>query len=316
MGMAALAGAEDGQTRYHRWRFLGLIGIGFEEGGSAIDRGARDCHAPKRTALWPLHDLIAGPHGFPEAAQFAVVRIGGMSLGIVPVEVTTTVGARMKTAIQAEVGTEMLPLDSIALVTLSNGYMQYVTTREEHAAQPYEGASNIYGPGAADVYGRLLAVLTQQLYAGLHATAADSSYPALDTLVVYPGKPKSIFPSPTAGPPAERIQRRLEEPRCRGDTLRVRWVDAYPGRLMPADGPIVRIERRFADGAWAPIVWDDDPSLEVRALGPRGGQGYLWEARWTPKSTAGGPIRAVLTERPGFAETIGRSFEGCRSRSR
>lgn len=315
MGMAALAGADDGYTRYHRWRFLGLIDIGYEEGGSAIDRGARDCHAPKRTALWPFHDMIAGPHGFPEAAQFEVVRIGGMVLGFVPIEVTTTVGARMKAAMQTAVPANRLPQDSIALVTLSNGYLQYVTTREEHAAQSYEGASNIYGPGGADVYGGLLAMLTQRLYADSDPVLAGSSYPALDSLVVYPGKPKSIFPSSTAGPPAQRIQRRFEEPRCRGDTLMVGWIDAYPGRLIPADGPIVRIERRSAEGTWQPVVWDDDPNLEVRALRPRGDQGYLWAARWTPKSAAGGPIRAVLVERPGFAETTGRPFEGCRSRS-
>ncbi len=96
----------------------------------------------------------------------------------------------------------------------------------------------------------------------------------------------------------------------------VRWIDAYPGRLMPADGPIIRIERRSAEGAWEPIVWDDDPRLEVRALRPRGDQGYLWEARWTPKSAGGGPIRPVLAERPGFLETRGPPFEGCRNPSR
>ncbi len=316
MGSAALAGADDGYTRFEGWRFLGLIDIGYEEGGSAIDRGAGDCHAPKRTALWPLHDCIAGPHGFPEFAQFAVVRIGGMVLGVAPVEVTTTVGSRMKAEMQTAAGMERLPLDSIALVTLSNGYLQYVTTREEHTGQSYEGASNIYGPGAADVYAGHLARLTHQLYTGIDTAAAASSSAALDSLVVYPGKPKSIFPGAAAGPPAQRMQRRLEEPRCRGDTLMVRWIDAYPGRLIPADGPIVRIERRSAEGSWVPIVWDDDPKLEVRALRPRGDQGYQWEARWTPRSVRSGPIRPVLVERPGFPETTGQPFEACRGRSR
>ncbi len=307
MGMAALGGAGDGHTRYHGWRFLGLIDIGYEQGGSAVDKGARDCHAPKRTALVPFHGLIAGPHGFPEAAQFAVARVGGMLVGVLPIEVTTTAGVRMKAAVRHVVGESRLSPDSITLISLANGYLQYVTTAEEYSAQRYEGASNIYGPASARVYGEQLADLAAQVL----GIPASSSSESLDSIIAYPGKPKSIFPARSAGPPPDRLRRSFEHLACQGDTTVVRWIDAYPGRLVPADGPLLRIEREVESEGWKTVVWDDDPRVEVRALRPRGSRGYLWEARWWPESSSG-RHRVVLMKRQGFQEVAGRPFSACR----
>ncbi len=163
MGTAALAGAEDGYTRYRGWRFLGLVPIGYEEGGSAIKPKTGDCHRPKRTALYPFHGLIAGPHGFPEAAQFAAVKVGEVLVGAVPAEITVTAGARMKSAMTRAATEHGLGGDSVVLITLANGYLQYVTTPEEHAAQHYEGASTVYGPGTAAVFQSVLAGLVAEL---------------------------------------------------------------------------------------------------------------------------------------------------------
>jgi hypothetical protein len=59
----------------------------------------------------------------------------------------------------------------------------------------------------------------------------------------------------------------------------IRWNDLHPGRLIPADGQLLEIERRSGDG-WERVSWDDDSQLEVRAIGRAWSRGYGWEARW------------------------------------
>jgi len=307
LGSATLVGSEDGNTRYNDWRFLGLVPIVFEEGNSAVKESNRGCQGPKRIALFPFHDLAAGPHGFPEVAQFMVVRIGSMLVGAVPAEVTTTAGVRMKEAMLSEAGGQKVTMDSVALITLANGHLQYVTTREEYAAQHYEGASTLYGPGTAEVFQDQLVSLVRELSdASVHPRGIS-----VGPITVYPGKHRSIIPPASAGPPLERIDRVVEELGCRGDTLIVRWLDAYPGRLIPADGPLLRIEREAEAGRWETAVWDDDPHLEVRALRPRARRGYLWEARWRMPAGAAGLHRVALVARQGLPALTGDAFRAC-----
>lgn len=304
LGTAAVAGAPDGLTRHYDWHFLGLLPIGYEPGGSAIKEGKSGCHAPKRYALYPIHELVSGSHGYPEQAQLMVVQVGDRVLGSLPAEVTATAGARMKAAMLAEAGRHDLTVDSVTLVSLANGYVQYITTAEEYAAQRYEGGATIFGPGSAAGFERLLMELVSELPRSSAARAT------VDSIIAYHGKPKTIFPRPTAGPPLERITRAFEDKHCRGDTLVFRWVDAYPGRLIPADGPVLRIDRE-TEGEWRPEVWDDDPRLEVRALRSLGQRGYLWEARWSPDGMSG-RYRPVLLARTGLSEVRGPATPACR----
>jgi neutral ceramidase len=183
-------------------------------------------------------------------------------------------------------------------VGLANGYMQYVTTDAEYGAQAYEGGSTLYGPNT-------LAVLAAELgkLAGALARSGASPVNAVDSLIAYPGKSRTILPRRTDGPPPERVARAVLSQACAGDTVVVRWRDVYPGRLVPADGPVLRIER-LAGGHWEVAAWDGDRELEVRAVRSLGGRGYLWEARWHSPSGAG-PFRVVLVARPGLPEVTG-----------
>ncbi len=304
LGTAAVGGASDGYTRNQGWRFLGLVPIGYEQGNSAIKESNESCQGPKRNAIFPFQSMMAGPHGFPEAAQFSVLRVGDMLIGTVPAEVTVTAGARMKEAMLREVGDSSA---SVALMTLTNGYIQYVTTREEYSAQRYEGGATIYGPGTAAAVEEQLADLAARLDNG---TMASADHP-VTPITAYPGKHKPIVPDTSAGPPLDRINRSIEKLDCSGDTVTVRWIDAYPGRLMPADGPVIRIERETTSAGWVPVVWDDDVRLEVRAIKRLGDRGYLWEAKWMP-SEAGGRYRVVLVARDALPEVIGQQFRFCR----
>ena len=118
-----------------------------------------------------------------------------------------------------------------------------------------------------------------------------------------PGASRAILPRRTAGPPAERVTRVVLGEACAGDTLVVRWRDVYPGRLVPADGPVLNIERLVGERGEV-TAWDDDREVEIRAVRSLGARGYVWEARWRHPERAG-PFRVVLVPRPGLARVTG-----------
>jgi neutral ceramidase len=243
-------------------------------------------------ALGAAQPLIIGRHGLPEVAQLTAVRIGDMLIGTLPGEPTTTVGARIRAAMARAAGVSP---DSAVLMGVTNGYIQYVTTREEYAHQFYEGAATEYGPGSAAFFQDALA----RLAATLHPRSSASRPQAVAPLTGYRFLPLRSLPKP-AGPQAGQITRRLYEASWRGDTLVVRWNDVAPGRMVFTDTPMVVMELQ-GPGGWR--TWDDDHEMEVRALRSRGPDGFEWEARWRPCRRVGGvTYRVILPARAGFPE--------------
>lgn len=186
----------------------------------------------------------------------------------------------------------------VVLVSLANGYNQYLATRAEYALQHYEGASTLYGPGTAEHITALMRELAERL-----PPADRPSPPArVPPITLLPWGTRRVFAPPDAGPPPDRIRRTVAAG-WEGDTLVIRWNDVHPGRLVPADGPILRIDRRIRTG-WARLTWDDDRALEVWAIEAAGGDGYRWEARWSPLELPVAETRVVLMERPGLPEAV------------
>ncbi len=295
VGTSTAAGAEDGPSRFHGFRFLGLIPVGIEEGGRAIRRPPKGCQREKNRIL----NVAVAHHALPELAPLTVVRIGPVALATVPGEPTTMTGVHIQRAVaesSAVPGREPL---TVAVVGHANGFFQYITTDREYSAQTYEGGSTLYGPNQAAVLARELGRL-----AGTLARAETGSPPVQpDTLIVYPGKAAPVLPQHEG--PAE-VARRVLSARACGDTLVVRWVDLHPGRIRIDEAPLLRIERhRGAVGAVV-VARDGDPDVEVRWLGRRKGDGWLWEVRWrTGSHPEPGPWRVVLQPRLGMPEVIG-----------
>ncbi len=298
-GSATLGGAEDGRTRLYGWRLFGIFPVGLEEGGHAVRPNPHDCQREKRVALGGLQRmLVVGDHGLPEVAQLSVIRLGDLLLGVVPAEVTTRAGAQIERAIADSARAAGLVPRAVTIVGLANGYMQYVTTDAEYGEQAYEGGSTLFGPNSAAVLAEELGTLA----ASLARSGASPANP-VDSLSAYPGESRAILPRRTAGPPPERVTRVVLSQSCAGDTLVVRWRDLHPGRLVPADGPVLRIEHLVGERGDT-VAWDGDRELEIRAVRSLGDRGYVWEARWHHPTHAG-PFRVVLVARAGLAEVTG-----------
>ncbi len=83
-----------------------------------------------------------------------IFQIGEVAIAACPFELNTKQGER--TRAQLEKTLAKAGVKKVIMSTHSNAYSQYVTTREEYAAQHYEGATCLFGPWSG-------AALTQEL---------------------------------------------------------------------------------------------------------------------------------------------------------
>ncbi len=295
VGTSIGGGSPDGRSRIYKWKIAGLFSTGFDDEGGGIKTDAQACHAPKRIAGGILQRALLGGHAFPEDAQLMVVQLGATLVAAIPWEVTTVAGYRIRRGIERIARDEDLDSARAVVVGLADGYLHYVTTPEEYALQRYEGGWNLYGPRTAAMLEAQLGKLTRDLLRSPEGIAEVSE------LTAHPGPAHHVFPTPHRRRPPKREIRSLM---TSGDTVVIRWTDAYPGDLIPADGPVLRIERLDTADRWIAQTWDDDRFLEVRALEPAGGDAYLWEMRWSG-CVLGTSYRVVLVARMWHDQELG-----------
>jgi neutral ceramidase len=172
-GAAQIGGAEDGRTAFFYvagWR------AGFTSDaptGRDGDQGDKEpgLRGPLKKLL---DDLDAGAissfplkidlaraitrNGYPERFPVAVAGFGDLlTLAAIPVEMTTTMGTRVRTQLEP-----LWPGSRVVLVGLANEYFSYTTTPAEYAAQQYEAASTLAGPQEGPAIGDMLASLAGQ----------------------------------------------------------------------------------------------------------------------------------------------------------
>ena len=289
MGASGVGGAEKGYIRTWKHRVF-FINMNFDEGGSAARDTPDGCFGHKKVQL----GMLIKEYTLPQVFQFGVYRVGDVLIGSVPVEPTTEVGALIRETLLRSAPDGV---DRTLAVSLANGYASYVASAEEYEAQHYEGGSTLYGPNT----GEMLAYELGQL-----ATSLRSGNPtvAVDAILAFHAESPTHFWAPRPIPAGFR--REVFDMACGADEVRVRWTDLRPGTLVPADAPIVQIERESA-GQWGFLADDANPEVQVQAVEERR-DGYLWEARWVPQSVPAGQYRLRLLARQGLAEAVG---SGC-----
>ncbi len=162
IGVAQPGGStEDGPSRLLGWQFLRLAWPPLREGHRAERHPPEGCHGAKKPVITPLQWILARMGGAPELAQLALVRVGDVWLAALPAEVTTLAGELMRDSIRAALPGGAAGIRHVGIVSLTNGYLSYVTTAAEYGAQHYEGASNLYGPRTAEAFARLLAEMAR-----------------------------------------------------------------------------------------------------------------------------------------------------------
>ncbi|GAC1655527.1 MAG: neutral/alkaline non-lysosomal ceramidase N-terminal domain-containing protein [Gemmatimonadaceae bacterium] len=291
-GVATVLGAEDGWTRLRwDWSLLAADSVAYAPlPSTARATGASECQGAKRNFLGRFQFIVAGRHALPDHAQLALVRLGPVALTFVPGEPTTHAAWTMRRATASVLFGPSSSADSVLMVSLTNGYVQYITTPDEYALQLFEGAATIYGPDELIVFTDAFRELAGQL-------AVPGTLPRPTTLDNIGGwsKPAASItrwdehPNPSTN---ARPWRELSTA-ATANEVRVRWIGPSPSAFYTSEGPSIFFEHRFA-GGWLPVAWDNLPEVEVSI--ERRPHGFaMYDVAWKPDPPQSSPVRVRLT---------------------
>jgi len=189
----------------------------------------------------------------PEVLPVQIVRIGDLALVAVPYESTTMAGRRLLATVREKLAPA--GVHHFVIAGLANAYSGYVTTREEYAAQHYEGASTHFGPRTLATYrrafGRLAAALGDGRPVPPGPAPRDLSccQTTLQTGVLFDDKP--------LGKRFGSLYRDARPSYGRGEAVRVTFWGGHPKNDPMTERSYLQVERR-TDDAWIAVASDSD----------------------------------------------------------
>ena len=272
IGTATLGGAEDGRTR---WASRGYVE------GRVARRERLEGHGPKRPPVPPAILKLALPADHvPRRAALSVYRVGPVVLGTLPGEVSTVMGARIRSAIAAAVDVEH---NDVVALGLAQGHLEYVTTPEEYALQHYEGSSTLYGPYT----GPLLADRSA-------AIAAGGSVDVPERYHHRPGRTRAFRPRARRWSRARR--RAFERDFDLAGRISVSFSDAVP--TWPPVDPLAPVlpevhAQVHRDGRWVDVGSSADGAFVSIVTGRQRGR-FDWTAWWLGEPDSPTPHRVLI----------------------
>jgi len=278
VGAALLAGAIENLTP-------GISAVPPFRAGYGKRIGGRGPHAQKWVvgSRW-LQPLVLPLDGFPRVMPVHVVRVGGVLLAGLPMEITTVSGRRIAdAAAEAWAAAGGDPV-RVVVSSVADEYAGYCTTSDEYALQYYEGGHTLYGPGTL----RFFAGCTAEVAAGVaRKEQLDEALP----LRQFDLAARRFMPAPEGLGVAPRgVGATVVDAEAGAEPhVAWSWLGPAPGDLRWHE-PLVRVEARSGAG-WAPVtlpggaVLDDGRGeLEVTHAGPEPGADaggtHRYLARW------------------------------------
>jgi neutral ceramidase len=255
----------------------------------------RVCHQKE------LHPIVvlgkrADVYWSPTKLPLQIAVIGQLAIVAVPFELTTMTGRRLKQSMFDALGPRV---KHVVIAGLANDYAGYVTTREEHVAVHYEGASTQFGPDTEAALRQEFTALTCSLKSGSPALSKpwrNVSPPDLrNGNVDGPSNPVSeIFATGSrAQPVMSRIQpdhfdagrklaaivTQVKPSYTTGETVVFQYRGGHPRRSIRKLPSFFRIERRDDKdkSVWQLVATDTSP--ETR---------FVWVPTMIKQPIAGG----------------------------
>lgn len=196
-----------------------------------------------------------------------LIRIGQLAIAGVSFEITNEQGYR--TVAQLEDTLSAIGVEKVILSTHSNAYSQYVTTREEFAAQHYEGATNLFGPWTGPAVTQELDRLAQDMVKGV----ASDKGPGLRNsapLLLIPTYTSILSPSADKNNPGKLVTD-TEKSYTNNNWVYATFESANPrhvAKLQLADPDALTdytyMEvQKYVDGKWVTIKTDIDPYTTI-----------------------------------------------------
>ena len=210
----------------------------------------RECHAEKEILL--ATGLVDPVPWTPDVLPLQLLKIGRLAVVALPSEITTMAGRRLMATVKAELADEV---DHVVLSGLANTYAGYVATREEYAAQHYEGGHTIFGPhtlaGYQQEFTKLARAIRQntQVDAGPALRELADQQLTFQTGVVLDNTP--LFTS------FGDVHQQVNSSYQKGQTAFVSFWTGHPKNDLKIQGTYLEVQRKVA-GSWQKVADDND----------------------------------------------------------
>ncbi|HGE7345415.1 TPA: ceramidase CerN [Pseudomonas aeruginosa] len=186
----------------------------------------------------------------PTVLPIQMFRIGQLELLGAPAEFTVMAGVRIRRAVQA--ASEAAGIRHVVFNGYANAYASYVTTREEYAAQEYEGGSTLYGPWTQAAYQQLFVdmavALRERLPVETSAIAPDLSCCQMNF------QTGVVADDPYIGKSFGDVLQQPRESYRIGDKVTVAFVTGHPKNDLRTEKTFLEVVNIGKDGKQTPVT--------------------------------------------------------------
>ena len=222
-----------------------------------------------------------------KAQPLQILRFGPLAVAGVPFELTFEQANRTRAVLERTLAPA--GVRKVILATHANAYSQYVTTREEFAAQHYEGATCLFGPWSGAALTQELDKLAQGIAGGYHAHKSAGLMQSVPSNLLYTSAALAQDGADAAG--YGKLTADVEKSDyAPGERVTAAFSAVTPRHVsfaMIADDPLAEdwpylLVQRQENGAWVTAFTDTDPYTTFRCV--RAGTGYEATVGWLLKS--------------------------------
>lgn len=241
-------------------QFVALTGCG----NPAFDLLGYTCHEEK-PILFPVGEISPTPSPGnpgqtlePGTLKVQITVIGNLAIIALPWEVTTMSGRRVRNAVLDVL--ESAGVDYAVISGLTNGYIHYMTTREEYATQQYEGASTVYGPWTQEAAQQELVRMATQIRDGdaVSSPFEDPTFrSAVSTLLNPASASDGLNPGANFGEVALQPEASYQigiDP----VVVTARFIAGHPRNNLRQESSYLFVERQNSDGQFEVVQTDSD----------------------------------------------------------
>jgi len=224
-----------------------------------------DCQYPKPILL--NTGYAHSPYEWaPSIVDIQMLRVGNFVMLIMPGELTTMAGRRMREALRAQlISSGVLGSDAYVVIAgPANTYGHYVTTREEYGVQRYEGASTLFGQFTLEAYIDKYSSLVPYIADEAPGTPASDAAPPEQTSKAISLQTGVVFDAAPIGHSFGQVLQDVNSiPYSANETVYVLFVGANPRNNLRLEGTFLTVDQQV-NGEWTTVRSDSHPSTVFR----------------------------------------------------
>ena len=199
-----------------------------------------------------------------KAQPLQILRMGTLAIAGVPFELTFEQANRTRSVLEQTLS--KAGVTKVIIATHANSYSQYVTTREEFAAQHYEGSTCLFGPWSGAALTQELDRLAQGIVSGSRA-GSGASLTQYEPFGLLYTPAASYIPKTDAPPYGERTADTEKSCYAPGEWVRASFsgvnprhaaVCAYESNPIADGYSYLLVQKQFGSD-WITVKTDADP---------------------------------------------------------